>query len=140
MKKLIVLACTAVFAAAIYLPAQEHVVTPNENLVADGIPPIPASMAETVERYTENRRAIPTDWHPTRREMMINTRFGNTFQVHLVKMPGGARQQLTFSNEPVYWGAFHPKGETFSCTERMSAAASGTSYFDMTLRKETALC
>lgn len=110
MKKLIALACGALFAAATYLPAQEHVVMPNENLVVDGIPPIPASMAETVERYTENRRAIATDWHPTRREMMIGTRFGNTFQAHLVKMPGGARQQLTFSDEPVYGGIFHPKG------------------------------
>jgi hypothetical protein len=119
MKKLIALAFGALFAAATYLPAQEHVVMPNENLVVDGIPPIPASMAETVERYTENRRAIATDWHPTRREMMIGTRFGNTFQAHLVKMPGGARQQLTFSDEPVYGGVFHPKGGNIFYIERI---------------------
>jgi hypothetical protein len=52
MKKLLVLACAAVVAAAIYLPAQEHVVAPNENLVVDGIPPIPASLADTVARGT----------------------------------------------------------------------------------------
>src|ERR1700683_389257 len=112
MRRLSVLACAclAIFAAAIYLPAQEPTVAPNENLVVDGVPPIPASLAETIERYTENRRAYPTDWNPTRREMIISTRFGNTFQAHLVKMPGGARQQLTFSDEPVYGGQFHPKG------------------------------
>lgn len=42
--------------------------------------------------------------------MLIGTRFGNTYQTHLVKMPGGARQQLTFFTEPVYGGSFHPRG------------------------------
>jgi len=36
------------------------------------------------------------DWNPLRREMLISTRFGDTPQLHLVKSPGGARQQLTF--------------------------------------------
>jgi Tol biopolymer transport system component/dienelactone hydrolase len=40
--------------------------------------------------------------------LLIGTRFGNTVQAHLVKMPGGARQQLTFSTEPVYGGRFQP--------------------------------
>jgi Tol biopolymer transport system component len=88
----------------------ERFVTPNENLVVDGVPPVPASLADTIGRYTENRRALPTDWHPTRREMLISTRFGNTYQAHLVKFPGGMRQQLTFSDETVRDAEFHPNG------------------------------
>jgi Tol biopolymer transport system component len=42
--------------------------------------------------------------------MIIGTRLGNTYQMHLVKMPGGARQQLTFFPEPVYGGKYHPNG------------------------------
>lgn len=97
-------------AAGICSLAQENMIAPGENLVVDGVPKIPASLAETIGRYTENREAFQTDWHPMRREMLIGTRFGNTYQAHIVKMPEGARHQLTFFPEPVYGGLFHPKG------------------------------
>src|SRR6266513_350042 len=98
-------------AVGIYSPAQENTIAPGENLVVEGVPRIPASLAEAIGRYTENRDAFQTDWHPKRREMVIGTRFGNTYQAHLVRMPGGARQQLTFFAEPVYGATFHPKGD-----------------------------
>jgi dipeptidyl aminopeptidase/acylaminoacyl peptidase len=88
--------------------AQQTAVPPPENLVLDGVPPVPASVVDLAGRYNENRYAFPTDWHPQRRELLIGTRFANTFQAHLVKMPAGARQQLTFFNEPVYGGKFQP--------------------------------
>jgi dipeptidyl aminopeptidase/acylaminoacyl peptidase len=87
---------------------QQATVPPPENLVVESVPPVPASIAELAGRYGENRSAFPTDWHPKRRELLIGTRFANTYQTHLVKMPAGARQQLTFSNEPVYGGKFQP--------------------------------
>jgi len=87
---------------------QQAVVAPPESLVIDGVPPVPASIADLAWRYSENRSAVPADWHPRRSELLISTRFGNTYQAHLVKMPGGARQQLTFFNEPVHGGKFQP--------------------------------
>jgi len=42
--------------------------------------------------------------------MLIATRFGDTPQLHLVKMPGGERQQLTFFADAVANGTFHPNG------------------------------
>jgi dipeptidyl aminopeptidase/acylaminoacyl peptidase len=74
---------------------------PPSNLRADGIPAIPASIAESVGTYTEFRSAGFAGWHPTRREALILTRFGDTNQVHEVRMPGGARRQLTFFPERV---------------------------------------
>ena len=56
--------------------AQNKVIAPTENLVVDGIPAIPASLADDVRRYTESRPANFADWHPARREMLISTRFG----------------------------------------------------------------
>ncbi|HEX4629122.1 MAG TPA: hypothetical protein VH137_10055, partial [Gemmatimonadales bacterium] len=53
--------------------AQSSVVAPNENLVRDGIPPIPTAVAEAAGRYGEVRAAAFWDWHPTRREMIIST-------------------------------------------------------------------
>ena len=105
--------CSLLFIATA-LPAQEDAwIGPPEALVLDGIPKPPAALAETAGRYAENRAAFPTDWHPARREMLIGTRFANTFQTHLVKFPGGARQQLTFFQEPVYGGSYHPEGADY---------------------------
>jgi dipeptidyl aminopeptidase/acylaminoacyl peptidase len=90
------------------LQAQDRTIAPTANLVVEGIPSIPASLADDVRRYTESRRAGFADWHPTRREMLITTRFGNTAQVHQVKLPGGARTQLTFFDEPIGTATFEP--------------------------------
>lgn len=82
------------------------------NLILDGIPPIPKSVAERVQAYTEARSAIFQDWHPTKRELLITTRFGETAQVHRVATPGGSREQLTFLKEPV-GNSRDPSGATF---------------------------
>jgi len=103
--------CVAALPAALTVAqtnAEQSLISPPENIVADNVPPIPASLAETAGRYIEYRTAVDADWHPRRREMLISTRFGNTFQLHLVGMPGGSRQQLTFFPEPVRTARFHP--------------------------------
>jgi len=110
-KKLsLILAAVLFVAAARTTPAQEPFITPADNLVVDGVPKIPSSVAETAGQYGSYRSASLADWHPTKREMLIATRFGDTPQLHLVKMPGGARQQLTFYPDAVTNGRFHPDG------------------------------
>ncbi|HEX5706423.1 MAG TPA: prolyl oligopeptidase family serine peptidase, partial [Pyrinomonadaceae bacterium] len=89
--------------------AQDGDIAPGDNLIVQGVPKIPATLAETVRRYTEFRTAALTDWHPTRREMLISTRFGDTAQAHLVRQPLGARRQLTFYPERVGGATFRPK-------------------------------
>ena len=84
------------------------VVKPGDNLVAEGIPGIPATIAEQASRYTEARSANLLDWHPVRREILISTRFGETNQVHAVKAPGGARLQLTFFPDRVGRAQYEP--------------------------------
>ena len=84
------------------------VITPGDNLVVEGVPAIPATLTEEVRRYVEFRTAGLSSWHPTRREMLVNTRFGDVAQAHLVKMPGGARMQLTFFPERVGGASFQP--------------------------------
>ncbi len=90
---------------------------PAANLVAEGIPPVPATIAAEVRRYTEARSASFSSWHPERLEMIISTRFGNTAQLHKVAAPLGARTQLTFFEEPVTGASYDPvKGEFFLFT------------------------
>jgi dipeptidyl aminopeptidase/acylaminoacyl peptidase len=94
--------------------AQNVAVTPNENLVVDGIPAIPMEIAEKSSRYTEFRTAAVLGWHPAKREMLITTRFGDVPQVHQVVTPGGARTQVTFFPDRVLEASYQPhKGNYF---------------------------
>jgi len=86
---------------------------PNSALVVEGIPPVPASIAQQADRYTQVRAAAFLDWHPTKREMLINTRFGDVPQVHRVAAPGGARTQLTFFPDRVTSARYDPVAGKF---------------------------
>jgi dipeptidyl aminopeptidase/acylaminoacyl peptidase len=105
-----VLVLAAMVFSAVGARGQDAVIAPGENLMVDGVPQIPAALAETAGRYGSYRSASFADWHPVLREMLIATRFGDTPQLHLVKMPGGERQQLTFFADAVGGGRFHPNG------------------------------
>ncbi len=110
MNTRLVMACVAVLLAGAPLLAQEAVVSPPESIVGEGVPKVPAALAETAGRYGAYRSAGLADWNPTKREMLIATRFGDTPQLHLVSTPSGARRQLTFFSDAVTSGRFHPNG------------------------------
>ncbi len=98
------------FLAAVSLAASFSVVAEvPDNLVVEGVPSIPPALKEQVRPYLEFRTAAFQSWHPTRREMLITTRFAETPQLHLVAQPLGARRQLTFFSEPVAGGSFRPR-------------------------------
>jgi Tol biopolymer transport system component len=88
------------------VPAQ---IAPNENLASEGVPPVPGSLAASVERYGNYRGASLVSWNPERREMLISTRFADVPEIHMVKMPGGDRNQLTFYADPVTEAHFNPQ-------------------------------
>jgi dipeptidyl aminopeptidase/acylaminoacyl peptidase len=106
-------------AAAVLLGAAVHLVladtvaktTANDgNLVMEDVPPIPARLVETLNRYQNVRSAGLTGWTEDGSGIYITTRFGDLNQLHRVDMPGGARRQLTFFNEPVYGATRRPGG------------------------------
>jgi dipeptidyl aminopeptidase/acylaminoacyl peptidase len=103
-----------VLASVSRLAAQPGDIVPADNLVAENIPKVPASLVEEVGRYTEFRAAQLADWHPSKREMLITTRFGDTNQVHQVAFPGGDRKQLTFFPDSVS-GALYQPGQGNYC-------------------------
>lgn len=84
-----------------------------DNLVVEGIPPIPPELRASAGRYLEFRSAAFNQWHPSKRELLIATRFADATQLHLVQKPGGARRQLTFLPDPVAGGSFRPKTGEF---------------------------
>lgn len=114
MKALRLLLLPFIGLAITLLVAQQEIASPNENLVVEGVPPIPASLAEAVARYSDFRSASLAGWNPAQREMLISTRFADVPQIHLVKMAGGARTQLTFYPDAVTQASFDPRhGDSF---------------------------
>ena len=111
----IFLRLVAVLLLSTFALSQTDDIVPGDNLVVEGVPKIPASLAATARRYSESRNATFASWHPTNHEMLIATRFGDTYQVHQVKFPGGARTQLTFFEDSVFSGInYQPvKGDSF---------------------------
>ena len=87
-------------ALALPAPALAQVEKPAA-LVADGIPEIPASLADTTRPYMEFRAAGFEGWNPRTRGIVITTRFGNTAQVHEVASPMAARRQTTFEADRI---------------------------------------
>ena len=80
-----------------------------ENLLVEGVPEIPAALKESASRYLEFRAAGFNGWHPKKRELLVSTLFSDVAQLHEVRMPGGARRQITFTPEPVGDGGWQPK-------------------------------
>ena len=80
------------------------------NVVLDGIPEIPDEIGRQLNRYQNVRGAGFQDWTADGQGIYITTRFGEVSQLHLVQMPGGARRQLTFFDEPVSGAERQPNG------------------------------
>ncbi|WP_257385841.1 TolB family protein [Tahibacter caeni] len=82
--------------------------------VSEGLPEsVPAELTEKLQRYQNTRKAVLADWSADGRSILIGTRFGNTQQVHRVRMPGGAREQLTFYEEPISQVVVNPQRSGF---------------------------
>jgi dipeptidyl aminopeptidase/acylaminoacyl peptidase len=79
------------------------------SLLASGIPPIPAELRERMTQYQNVRAASLLDVSEDGGAVLVATRFGNTTQLHVVSQPLGAREQITFFDEPVFRGRFSPR-------------------------------
>ena len=85
-----------------------------DSIVAEGVPEVPASLVEALNRYQNIRTAAFQGWLAGRREVLIATRFAETPQVHHVAFPGGARTQLTFGRDRVLGAAPRPGRDQFA--------------------------
>lgn len=106
MKRILLIPIGVLFFNSVW--AQGNI-TVAENLVVENIPELSSSYISEVKNYTESRAASLFNIHPLKKEILISTRFGNSNQVHEVKMPGGDRKQITFFDEPVSAANFEPK-------------------------------
>jgi len=78
-------------------------------LVLENVPALDPHLVDRHRAYSNVRSAGMVDWLPDGAGLLIATRFGETVQLHKVAMPLGARQQVTFKDEPVRSGAISPR-------------------------------
>ncbi|HYT68111.1 MAG TPA: prolyl oligopeptidase family serine peptidase [Vicinamibacterales bacterium] len=98
-------ACAAaLLLLAAFAGAQEKPAPSPPNTKIEGMPPIPQSILDGVARYGQFRTAQLMAWHPTKRQVIINTSFNSnpsSPQLHLVDGPGRDRRQLTWMTRGV---------------------------------------
>jgi len=69
------------------------------NTKIEGMPPIPQSILDGIAKYAQFRQALFAEWHPPKRQVLINTSFASNPQIpqlHLVEGPGRDRRQVTW--------------------------------------------
>src|SRR3954470_3962110 len=90
--------------APAYGLAQDRPGPAPANTKIEGMPPIPQSILDGVSKYGQLRTAELMAWHPTKRQLVINTSFNSNPavpQLHLVDGPGRDRRQLTWMERGV---------------------------------------
>lgn len=97
-----ILVAAALTAISTLLSAEVDQRTLNDGqLILQDVPEIPPSLAARVGQYLNVRSATFLDWTEDGEGIYIKTRFADTQQIHRVRMPGGARTQLTYFREPI---------------------------------------
>lgn len=88
----------------------------NGNLVLEDIPAIPQQIVDDLNRFQNVRAAAFRGWRQDDSGLYITTRFGDVSQLHRVDKAGGARQQLTFFQEPIGGVEVQPGGRLLAFT------------------------
>ncbi len=117
-------------------------------IAVENVPAVPPELAERLRQYDNVRSATFMGWSPDGNGMVVQTRFGNTQQLHRVYQPGGRREQITFYDEPAS-GGFIPESsesllvsmslggnENFQIYRHDLATGRGTLMTDGTSRNE----
>ncbi len=117
------LAALALLSACATPPAlSPATLTPNPNLHLQGLPPIPASLADEVARYNDFRGHGFVAWHPTLREMLVSHRKagGSTTQLWRLKAPLAPPEPVTQLPEPISNASYEPRDGRYIVYARSS--------------------
>jgi hypothetical protein len=116
-------------------PAPGPVFTPNANLVLQGIPPIPQSLVDRVQLYTDFRGHGFADWHPNKREMVVVHRKAGdaTPQIYRLADPMAELEQLTAEAEPVTVATYEPRAGDYLVYARASGGNEAAQLYRLDL-------
>lgn len=86
---------------------------------SEDVPDVPPELVERLLQYQNMRAAQFLGWSPDGGGMLVQSRFGNSAQLHRVYEPGGRREQITFFEEPA-GGRFLPEAHDGAVLVTMS--------------------
>ena len=93
--------------------AQTGEATPGKNIIAEGIPKIPASLRMSVNRYRSFYSSSLLGWDPIKREVIISKYQLSSLQAARVTGPGESPAFLTKFPAGVRYIYYHPGGKYF---------------------------
>ena len=88
---------------------QGSVASKPEAVTTDGVPEIPASTFEELQRYQDIRSASFADWLPSG-GIVFSSRIGNVTQLYRSLTPHAVPEEVTSGEEPVAGGSCLPDG------------------------------
>ncbi len=92
--------------------SQGDEISPGSNLLTQGIPRIPASLAGAVQRYTSNAYGLPVaGWDANKRELWIKDLKSDATIVYRVAEPGGSTKAVLSISTGVYDLYYQPQGK-----------------------------
>lgn len=92
--------------------SQGDEISPGSNLLTQGIPRIPASLAGAVQRYTSNAYGLPVaGWDANKRELWIKDLKSDATIVYRVAEPGGSNKAVLSISTGVYDLYYQPQGK-----------------------------
>jgi dipeptidyl aminopeptidase/acylaminoacyl peptidase len=119
---------------------QGESVPPGKNIEAVGIPPVPAGLARTVQRYTTAYGLPLAGWDPTKREIWLKNLTGDSASVFRVSEPGGPSQPGLYIPAGVYDLYYQPQGQYLIYNRDTSGNEAFQMYlYDIGTRKSTLL-
>lgn len=117
--------------------ADSSSVPPPASIVTQGVPAVPQSLADVIDRYTQYRAARLLSWRPGGGGILIATRFAETPQVHAVASPGAARRQLTFGHDAIAGAAYPPTRSDYFLFEHDRDGNEQYQYYRFDLRTKS---
>lgn len=119
------------------------VLNPPAALRVEGVPPVPARIVESFQRYADVAGHDFVDWHPVRPEMIVSHRppGASTTQIFRLRGPGAALEPLTQGSERVVDAEWEPVQGRYIVFERDSGGDEAAQVYrlDPETRAETRL-
>ena len=110
MKRLLRISLAIILTANFSVAGQSDSITPGDSLFADGIPNIPASIAQKVKRYTNAYGFRLAGWDSTSREVLLKNLAGSETWI-LRATAGSAPKIISFIPTGVYDLYYQPQAK-----------------------------
>lgn len=93
--------------------AQDAVLPPPAAMVLENVPPVRASVAAELAKYSEFKPTLLAGWHPVKAEMLLLRRHSNTAQLFRIARPGAPLELLTDYPDTVRAASYEPRKGKF---------------------------